>query len=193
MVDLFAHPDSRAAFISETEQLAAREDSDDAVVALRKLVAEEPLAILFCVDGSYVKASPSILKTTSLYDDTTASLHMRKLVQTTYKDHLARNKGDDVKSKHFGAAEVRSRLGACVGSLVTCFVCVHRIWGSSRLPAAARSCFSTGRRLLTFPGRMQVCFPAVVFDCPTLLRMLLTICVSSQPAGRSLCNSTPTG
>ena len=121
MVDLFAHPDSRAAFISETEQLAAREDSDDAVVALRKLVAEEPLAILFCVDGSYVKASPSILKTTSLYDDTTASLKMRKLVQTTYKDHLARNKGDDVKSKHFGAAEVRSRLGACVGSLVTCF------------------------------------------------------------------------
>ena len=52
MVDLFAHPQSRAAFQAETEQLAAREDADDAVVALRKLVSEEPLAILYCVDGS---------------------------------------------------------------------------------------------------------------------------------------------
>ena len=69
-------------------------------------------------------------------------------------------------------------MGSPFTQLCTYSPYVHRIWGSSRLPAAARSCFSTGRRLLTFPGRMQVCFPAVVFDCPTLLRMLLTICVS---------------
>ena len=129
MVDFFAHPHSRAAFQAETEQLAAREDADDAVMALRKLVAEEPLAILYCVDGSYVKASPMILKTNNGFDDTAASVQVRDMVQNSYRDHLAQNKGDDVHWKRFGAAEVRSRVGACVGSLVTCFVRVHRIWG----------------------------------------------------------------
>ena len=198
MVDVFAHPDSRAAFLAETEQLAARDDADDGVVALRKLVADEPLAILYCVDGSYVKASPTILKTSNGTDDTPASVQMREMLQNSYRDHLAHNRGDDIKPKHFGAVEVRRRVGACVGALVTCFVCLHRIWGSSRLPPTARSCFSTGRRLLTFPGRMQVCFPSVVVvvvvfvDCPTLLLMLLTICVLLQPAGRSLWISMPT-
>ena len=107
MVDFFAHPHSRATFQAETDQLAAREGVDDEVVALRKLVAEEPLAILYCVDGSYVKASPSILKTTNGLDDTPASIQMREMVQNSFKDHLAQHKGDDVKPKHFGAAEVR--------------------------------------------------------------------------------------
>ena len=102
---------------------------DDAVVSARKLLADEPIAILYCIDGSFVRASPSILKTTNGSDDTAASLQMREMVQNSYKEHLAKNKGDDVKQKYYGAAEVRSRVGACVCSLVTCFVCVHRIWG----------------------------------------------------------------
>ena len=87
--------------------MQAREDADDAVVALRKLVSEEPLAILYCVDGSYVKASPSILKTTSGFDDTPASIQMQDMVQNAYKDHLAHNISGDIKPKHFGAAEVK--------------------------------------------------------------------------------------
>ena len=128
MVDLFADPQSRAAFKAETEQLAADDKADDGVVALRQLVSEEPIAILYCINGSYVKASPSILKTTNGSDDTAASVQMREMLQKSFKDHLDENKGD-VKKKYFGAAEVRSRVGACVCSLVKCFVCVHRIWG----------------------------------------------------------------
>ena len=130
MVDLFAHPDSRATFLAETNELAGGENADDAVTALRTLVAEEPVAILYCVDGSYVKASPSILKTTNGLDDASASVQMREMVQNSFRDHLAQNKDADVKPRRFGAAELRSRVGACVGSLITCFlVCVHRIWG----------------------------------------------------------------
>ena len=55
-----------------------------------------------------MKASPSILKTTNGLDDTPASVQMREMVQNSYKDHLAQNKGADVKPKHFGAAEVRN-------------------------------------------------------------------------------------
>ena len=171
--------------------MAAQEGTDDAVVALRKLVSEEPLAILYCVDGTYVKASPAVLKTSSGYDDTAKSMQMREMMQNSFKTHLAKNKGDGIKTKHYGAVEVRSRVGVCVGSSVTCFVCVHRIWGS--LSSTTRSCFSTGRRLLTFPGQIQVCFPSrSCLDCPTLLSMLLAIRVLLQPAGRSLCISTPT-
>ena len=108
MVDLFAHPHSRATFQAETDELAGGENADDAVTALRTLVAEEPVAILYCVDGSYVKASPSILKTTNGSDDTLASVQMREMVENSYKEHLAQNRGDDVKIKHFGAAEVRN-------------------------------------------------------------------------------------
>lgn len=101
-----------------------------AVMAMRKLLAEEPIAILYCIDGSYVRASPSILKTSSGSDDAAASnVQMRDMLQTSFKDHLKNNKGDDVDKKFFGAAEVRSRVGACVCSLVECFMCVHRIWG----------------------------------------------------------------
>jgi uncharacterized membrane protein YqiK len=128
MVDFFAHPQSREAFQKETEQMAADDSEDDAVVALRKLLAEEPIAILHCIDGSYVRASPAILKTSNGSDDNAAStVQMREMVQNAFKEHLAKNKGDDVKKKHFGAAEVRSRVGACVCSLVERFVCVHRI------------------------------------------------------------------
>lgn len=129
MVDLFAHPQSRAAFQSETEEMAADDGVDDAVVSARKLLADEPIAILYCIDGSFVRASPSILKTTNGSDDMAASVQMREMVQNSFRDYLAKNKGDDVKKKYYGAAEVRSRVGACVCSLVTCFVCVHRIWG----------------------------------------------------------------
>ena len=94
MVDLFAHTHSRATFQAETEQLAADDNGDDAVVALRKLVADEPLAILYCVDGSYVKASPTILKTSNGTDDTPASVQMREMLQKSFKDHLDENKGD---------------------------------------------------------------------------------------------------
>lgn len=97
-----------------------------AVMAMRKLLAEEPIAILYCIDGSYVRASPSILKTSSGSDD---DVQMRDMLQTSFKEHLKNNKGDDVDKKFFGAAEVRSRVGACVCSLVECFMCVHRIWG----------------------------------------------------------------
>lgn len=129
MLDLFAHPQSRVAFQSETEEMTADEGVDDAVVSARKLLADEPIAILYCIDGSFVRASPSILKTTNGSDDTAASVQMREMVQNSFKEYLAKNKGDDVKQKYYGAAEVRGRVGAWVCSLVTCFVCVHRIWG----------------------------------------------------------------
>ena len=106
MVDLFAHTDARAAFLAETEQQAGVAGVDDAENALRKLLSKEPLAILYCVDGSYVKASTSILKTTSGNDTCAASVQMCDMVQKSYKEHLAGNRGDVVKVRHFGAAEV---------------------------------------------------------------------------------------
>jgi hypothetical protein len=123
MVDLFANLESRSKFLTETEELAA-DALDGGVVALRKLLADEPLAILYCVDGTFVKISPSFLKTTHGFDDSPHCAAMREMVQNSYEEYLARNKGDDITKKHFGTAEVSSRVGARVGSSVTCFVCV---------------------------------------------------------------------
>ena len=134
MVDMFANDESRGLFQEATDQAAAADDSDDAEMVLRRLLWNEPLAILYCVDGSYVKASPSILKTTNRADDTLASVQMREMIQKSYKDHLARNKGDDVKAKHFGAAEVTCEVSTQVTVLVTsrltCFTYLHRTWDS---------------------------------------------------------------
>jgi hypothetical protein len=134
MVDMFANDQSRGLFQEATDQAAAADDSDDAEMVLRRLLSNEPLAILYCVDGSYVKASPSILKTTNRADDTLASVQMREMIQKSYKDHLARNKGDDFKAKHFGAAEVTCEVSTQVTVLVTsrltCFTYLHRTWDS---------------------------------------------------------------
>mgnify|MGYP007125034740 CR=1 FL=1 len=119
MVDMFAHENSREFFREVTDHAAAADDSDDAEMVLIRLLSNEPLAILYCVDGSYVKASPSILKTTNRADDTPASVQMRDMIQKSYKEHLARNKGDDVKAKHFGAAEVTCEVSTQVTVLVT--------------------------------------------------------------------------
>ena len=119
MVDLFAHPDAREAFQKETEEMANLDLDlgDDGVVPLRKLLTEEPMAILYCVNGTYVKASPSILKTTNGTDDAVATVQMRETVQKSYREHLAAaNISGDLKKKYYGAAEVRSRVGACVCS-----------------------------------------------------------------------------
>jgi hypothetical protein len=107
MVDLFAHPDSRGKFMAETAELAPLgEDVNGALVATRNMLALEPVAILYCVDGSYVKASPSILKTTNGTDSSAASVQMRELLQKSYKAHLASNKYEAVKTRYFSAAEV---------------------------------------------------------------------------------------
>ena len=138
---MFAHEDSRAAFQRETDLLAASaaDGGGDAVVSLRRLLSEEPLAILFCADGSFVKASPSIFKTTNGTIDASASqmgassLTMMELLQNAYKKHLASIIDDDAKFKNFGAAEVRSNLGACVGGcLASCFVNVCSGFGARR-------------------------------------------------------------
>jgi hypothetical protein len=113
MVDFFAHPESREKFNAETAELAPLgEDVNGAFVATRNMLALEPIAILYCVDGSYVKASPSILKTTNGTDSSAASVQMREMIQNSYKAHLARNKDDAVKPKDFGAAEVTCEVGA---------------------------------------------------------------------------------
>ena len=116
MVDMFAHTDARAAFLAETEQQAGVAGVDDAEIALRKLLSNEPLAILYSEDGSYVKASTSILKTTSGADNSSASVQMCNMVQKSYKEHLAAARDGGVRVKHFGAAEV-SEVGVQVGSL----------------------------------------------------------------------------
>ena len=111
-MDLFAHNDSRGAFKRATEELAVLKDADDAVISLRRLVAEEPLALLYFVDGSYVKVSPTRLKTSNGADDSAASVQMRDMLRKSYKEHLANNRGADVKPNHYGAAEVTSEVGA---------------------------------------------------------------------------------
>ena len=200
MVDLFAVHDSREKFQADTEALASQEGADDAVVALRKLIAEEPLAILYCVDGTYVKASPSILKTTSLGVDpnSSASMTMRDMLQESFKEHLAKNRGDGVKTKNYGVVEVRksrrSLNGPSFTELCTYSAYVHRIWGL--LSSPIRHASSTGRRWLTFPGLIQVSFPhAVDLAHPTSHVqhvILLMNCASSQPAGRNLSIATTT-
>ena len=119
MVDMFAIEGSREKFREETQNLAAAEQLEDAEMTLRQLLSEEPLAILYCVDGSYVKATPSILKTSNGQEENASSMTMREKLQNSYKEHLKTNKPEDMKLSHFGAAQVTSRVGACVGSLVT--------------------------------------------------------------------------
>ena len=117
MVDVYAHDDSRESFEAKTEGLAAGSEGDGAVMSIRTLLLKEPLAILYCIDGTYVKASPSILKTSSADDGSVASVQMSEMVQNAFKERLASNIHDGVKPKHFGAAEVTSEVGAQVGSL----------------------------------------------------------------------------
>ena len=59
MVDMFAHPTSRAKFLEDTELELGEEGGDTA--SMRKLLSEEPLVILYCIDGTYVKVTPAIL------------------------------------------------------------------------------------------------------------------------------------
>ena len=93
MLDLFAHPQSRVAFQSETEEMAADDGVDDAVVSARKLLADEPIAILYCIDGSFVRASPSILKTTNGSDDTAA-----RTARCSYVSHHLESLCDEASS-----------------------------------------------------------------------------------------------
>jgi hypothetical protein len=111
MVDVFAHEESRNAFKKATDDLAAVEGADDAVTGLRALLLAEPLAILYAIDGSFVKASPTILMTNNgSSDNSAATVQMIYRLRKGYKEHLAKNRGE-ARIPHYSAAEVTSEVG----------------------------------------------------------------------------------
>jgi len=106
MLDAFAHPDVRKRFLAETTEMQGSADGEDEVASMRTLLCEEPVAILYCMTGSYVKVSPADIKTSNGCDDKAASLQMCETLRKSFKDHLSSVKPDKYKLKDFGAAQV---------------------------------------------------------------------------------------
>lgn len=139
VVDLYAHPTSRAKFADDAELELGEEGGNEA--SMRKLLSEEPMAILYCIDGTYVKVTPALLvrcpchartllvpcscharvipatapaqKTSAgELEGATITMKITDMLRSSYKEHLAKNKAEHIKPKHYTAIEVTSRVGA---------------------------------------------------------------------------------
>ena len=110
MVDMFAHATSRSKFMDATEHLATETEHGRMEQSTRELLGREPVAILYCINGSFVKASPTVLKTSNGLDDAPHSKSAVDLLQRSYKDYLEANKSDGVKEKNYTVIEVTSSV-----------------------------------------------------------------------------------
>jgi hypothetical protein len=109
MIDLLVDAEGRDVFTAKAESRAG--DPSDGVgdVAASLSLARSPVAILFCVHGRYVKASPEMLRADDNSGDPSNAYHQQihTMFCKRHKEHLKEQASDaKMKDDHYTAIEV---------------------------------------------------------------------------------------
>ena len=109
MIDLLVDGDGRDLFKGTAESRAADGSDGQSDVSSRLSLAESPVAILFCVHGKYVKASPEMLRADDNSGEPNNVYHkqVHDMFCRQHKQHLnERAEEDKMSNKHYTAIEV---------------------------------------------------------------------------------------